>query len=41
MWESFPKGGCFIKKIKKNEGNLLDRMWEELVTIYSSPLLFL
>jgi len=31
MWETFPKGGCFIKKIKKIEDNMLGRMWEELL----------
>mmetsp|Transcript_29047 Transcript_29047/g.40881 ORF Transcript_29047/g.40881 Transcript_29047/m.40881 type:complete len:213 (-) Transcript_29047:1253-1891(-) len=31
MWESFPKGGCFIKKVRKTEDNLLQRMWEELI----------
>jgi len=35
MWEAFPKGGCFIKKIRKPEENeyrnLLGRMWEELL----------
>jgi len=31
MWESFPKGGCFIKKVKKGEDNMLARMWEELL----------
>jgi len=30
MWESFPKGGCFIKKVKKSEPSL-SRMWEELL----------
>jgi translation initiation factor 4E len=31
MWESFPKGGAFIKKVRKSDdGALLDRMWEEL-----------
>jgi len=31
MWESFPKGGCFIKKVKKTEAALLGKMWEELL----------
>eukprot|EP01117_Protostelium_nocturnum_P019036 TRINITY_DN8130_c0_g1_i2.p1 TRINITY_DN8130_c0_g1~~TRINITY_DN8130_c0_g1_i2.p1 ORF type:complete len:205 (-),score=37.76 TRINITY_DN8130_c0_g1_i2:106-720(-) len=31
MWETFPKGGCFIKKLKKTEDNTLTRLWEELM----------
>jgi len=31
MWESFPYGGCFLKKIKKTEDHVLNRMWEELL----------
>jgi len=30
MWETFPKGGCFIIKIEKRTGSL-DKMWEELL----------
>ncbi|KAL6047726.1 putative Eukaryotic translation initiation factor 4E type, variant 2 [Balamuthia mandrillaris] len=30
MWETFPKGGCFIVRVRKEEG-LLDQKWEELV----------
>jgi len=30
MWETFPKGGCFIIKIDKRAG-ALDKMWEELL----------
>jgi len=30
MWESFPKGGCFIKKVRKADPSL-NRMWEELL----------
>eukprot|EP01116_Phalansterium_solitarium_P008650 TRINITY_DN2259_c0_g1_i2.p1 TRINITY_DN2259_c0_g1~~TRINITY_DN2259_c0_g1_i2.p1 ORF type:complete len:307 (-),score=41.67 TRINITY_DN2259_c0_g1_i2:1100-1963(-) len=34
MWETFPRGGCFIKKMQKWEGGThpaLDRMWEVLL----------
>jgi len=34
MWESFPRGGCFIKKMQKWDGGThpaLDRMWEVLL----------
>jgi translation initiation factor 4E len=30
MWESYPQGGCWMVKIKKN-GELVDRLWEQLV----------
>jgi translation initiation factor 4E len=30
MWESYPQGGCWMVKIKKNPA-LLDRLWEQLV----------
>jgi len=30
MWESYPQGGCWMIKIKKNP-ELLDRLWEQLV----------
>merc|ERR1712055_535541 len=29
-WETFPKGGCWIIKVGKNNG-LIDRLWEELL----------
>ncbi|ELR20240.1 eukaryotic initiation factor 4e, putative [Acanthamoeba castellanii str. Neff] len=30
MWETFPKGGCFIVRVDKRTG-ALDKMWEELL----------
>lgn len=39
MWESFPKGGCFLKKVKKAEDNMIARMWEELVSVHQISLM--
>lgn len=30
MWEAFPKGGCWILKVKK-KANVLGKMWQDLV----------
>jgi translation initiation factor 4E len=34
MWEAFPRGGCWILKVKKrkdSEASVLGKMWQELV----------
>jgi len=33
MWESFPKGGCFIKKVKRDDSDTIGKMWEELLFV--------